>query len=326
MNTQLVLNVSPVIFEDADVDVEVLPYKSKEQFDSLRHKWRRTHFLRRSGGDQIVCVPLLRDAPEIGGQRSRISLREEPYLTSALVREALVSFCHRQNRPTPKYSPIIIPTKEQSFLVGTVSGITCPPWLVVNTKFVVATRVVKYGDGLAVPVVAIDVETQRKIDLKADELLALGLDLTGLYVGKAEAQPDDRLAPRFTVLGKVHSVDHASGRILLTDAKDDLESIEISDAVLEPSKASFNRCIEHVFGSHAGQAKGGLDARLSKERRGEERLRKLEGTRSSLNKKELELVPGVAFALGPFLSQERGDLPEPKVRLRRGRPESRHLA
>jgi hypothetical protein len=54
---KLVLNIAPILFEDAEIAVEVHPYTDKENLDSLRDRTRGTHVVRRDGGDRVLCVP-----------------------------------------------------------------------------------------------------------------------------------------------------------------------------------------------------------------------------------------------------------------------------
>jgi hypothetical protein len=64
--TQFVLNISPVEFDDAEVQVGVLPCESGEQLARLRLTHGATHVFRRAEGTRIEAVSFASLAPGFG--------------------------------------------------------------------------------------------------------------------------------------------------------------------------------------------------------------------------------------------------------------------
>jgi len=93
MSRRLVLNLSPIQFDNAEVRVGILEYQSKEQLQALRAAYFATHIFRRTG-KRLLCVPVVPEAPEIGGTFETIRLAEELYLCATLIRNALLN--HRK--------------------------------------------------------------------------------------------------------------------------------------------------------------------------------------------------------------------------------------
>ena len=61
------LNVSPVYFDNAEVRVGIVEYQGREHLRDLRSEHNATHVFYREEGTRILCVPVVPDAPEIGG-------------------------------------------------------------------------------------------------------------------------------------------------------------------------------------------------------------------------------------------------------------------
>ncbi len=302
MNTQLTLNVAPLAFEDAQVEVGILPYKGKQQLAALRSEYQGAYFLRRDG-EEITCVARQRDASLIGDSRRTIRLSAHPYLCAALAREALVSLCFDLGRPSPTFDPIRIPSSGENLLKVASEKVNCPDWLVVRTRFLAATRVMSFGSDTVFPAVTLDVDVPPSLDISCAELFAQGFDLQGLYVGCLDSQPDKRLAKRFRGVGRVCSVN--GEQLLLVDTRDESDSLELSKAVLDLDSTAFDRCLTHIFANEAGQVRRALEARLVTERNGANKLAKLRNVAQRLTERRLELVPGVTFRLEPFLSQRQ---------------------
>src|SRR6266511_1828067 len=310
MNTQLTLSVAPLAFEDAQVEVGILPYKGKQQLAALRSEYQGAYFLRRDG-EEITCVARQRDASLIGDSRRTIRLSAHPYLCAALAREALVSLCFDLGRPSPTFDPIRIPSSGENLLKVASEKVNCPDWLVVRTRFLAATRVMSFGSDTVFPAVTLDVDVPPSLDISCAELFAQGFDLQGLYVGCLDSQPDKRLAKRFRGVGRVCSVN--GEQLLLVDTRDESDSLELSKAVLDLDSTAFDRCLTHIFANEAGQVRRALEARLVTERNGANKLAKLRNVAQRLTERRLELVPGVTFRLEPFLSQRQNpQFPEVK--------------
>jgi len=63
----LLLNFSPLEFDDADVDAGMFSYGADgdEVLKKLRQNYWSTHVLRRNGPDEIAAVAVVADAPKL---------------------------------------------------------------------------------------------------------------------------------------------------------------------------------------------------------------------------------------------------------------------
>lgn len=305
--SRLLLNVSPILFEDSEVDAEVLPYLGHDQLAECRRKHRDTHLFKRNDASRMICVPLVPGAPSLGGEPIALSLGKSPHLIASLVRDAFVAYCATKGRPTPDYDPIVIPG-DVSHIGAVAKGVELPKWLIVRTKYLVSARVMRLGQDDQVPVVSLDVATQRRLDIKCSRLVEMGVDITGLYVGVRRPQDDRRLAPQFRTVGRVHEV--KGGRILLADTRDEMQSLSLAEAELDAGSEAFDRCFRHLFGNRADNLQRDLRAQIEEERLGPKRLERIERLRDRLEQVHLELLPGIPFHFGPLLSEKKGTLPK----------------
>ena len=72
---RLLLNVSPVVFDPALLDVETSPYVSAEHIREVRDRYAGTHIVFRIG-NELVVAPATADARPVGlGTHRIINLR-----------------------------------------------------------------------------------------------------------------------------------------------------------------------------------------------------------------------------------------------------------
>lgn len=106
LNTGLVLNVSPAVFNEAEVCVEIIEYQGREQLRELRSKHNTTHIFHRDGGSRILCIPFVPNAPEIGESSTTIQLQSNLSLAAALMRNALLNHFYHLRHQILTYHPI----------------------------------------------------------------------------------------------------------------------------------------------------------------------------------------------------------------------------
>ena len=104
----LLLNFSPLQFDDAEVDAGVFPYGADgdEVLKKLRQEHWATHVFRRDGPDEIVAVPVTADAPKLGNGSKKIRLKQNLGLTASLIRNSLLNYLSGLPRPVLNYDPI----------------------------------------------------------------------------------------------------------------------------------------------------------------------------------------------------------------------------
>lgn len=308
LNSGLVLNISPAVFNEAEVCVGVIEYQGREQLRELRSKHNTTHIFHRDGGSRILCIPFVPNAPEIGDSSTTIQLQSNLSPAAALMRNALLNHFHHLGHQILAYHPIkfIAEGSKNNILAASVpTGMQCPSWLALRPLYEMDVRVFRFDYRTPFIGLALDIRTSRIISKPCDELVDEGFPLTGLYVGRAIHGEDFRIAPRLELLGRVQKV--SEGLLWLNDERPGITSIEASNAVLEPRYAAFDLCLSHAFKGKAIQVKRTLGSRLTDIRSGPGRLKNLQVLIEHLAKLRLEIIPGVTFTLQSLLAQESAE-------------------
>lgn len=304
MSRRLVLNISPIEFNGAELLVGILEYQGRDQLQALRDAHYATHVFRRDGGTRLLCVPVVPEAPNITDTTETIRLLDNLYLCAALIRNALLNYLHQLGRTILGYDPVkfIANGSGEDLLAASVpSGIPCPPWLAVRPLYEVSVRVINLDRQQPFIGCALNVRTTRLITLNCNVLAAEGFPLDDLYVGRLIPRKDVRIAPRLELLGRVREV--KEGHLMLDDARPGIESVDASEVMLEPRSAAFERCLSHAFKTHTPRVEQALMERLEWQRSGPGRLEKLRRVITHLSGLRLQMVPGVAFTFQPFLAE-----------------------
>ena len=307
MNTHLVLNISPIDFKDAEIEVGILPYKDKDSLRDLRHN-HMTHLFRREGGTEVLSVPIVGDAPGIGDTFKKVCLKDNLWLSAALMRHALLNHLVSMPRKVYGYQPIefLADQTKNNFLArcSSARGVNLS-WLAICPLYEIDIRPLNLRNhGEDIIGLVLNVRTRKIIDRPCSELIGDGLSVDGFYVGQRVQPSDPRLSERLVLAGRIGSV--RDGVLELDDYRPDSEtSLPAAKAYLEPSWDAFDACLQHKFGSKASLVKEELEEVLMDFRSGPRRLENVRQaigyfTRSAL---DLEMVPGVSFQCQPLLEQ-----------------------
>lgn len=300
---KLTLNFAPIQFEDAEIDIGVIPYEGKEQLRTIRSNHSDTHLFHRDGR-QILSVAIVPEAPILGEKSVTIKLSEKLYLSAALVRHALIDFLCHLNRKVLKYHPIeFVADPQIDNLLDKVfpSDIQVPDWLSVCPRYIAAIRTVQFDRQPISLGLALDVRTKRRIELPCSVLIEKGIPLSGLYVGEFIQPSDRRLAPYLKLLGQVQSIE--GEQLILTDRRADIATVNASQVFLEPRREAFKRCLGYLYREQASAVEGALDRESAAFRRGPARLKRLEAVVKYLSDLTLEMLPGRSFSLQSFLTE-----------------------
>jgi hypothetical protein len=257
-------------------------------------------------GTEIVAVPFVKDAPQIGSQSRTEKLQENLWMVSALAQNSLVNHIHGLTRKLVKYSPVTFIANENLLSRAVPSGSVCPEWLSVCPLYEVDVRVFNFDRRPPFVGACLNVFTKRQITRTCEELLADGFSLVGHYVKKQLPPGDRRIQPGFALAGRVLSVE--GNTLRLDDHRVGEDSIEASDAVVEA--AAFDSVLRFVFGEAFDKITLKLDSLIDEFRQGEGRLKRLREIAAYFQKTPLEILPGITFRFGDFLSQaETGSFP-----------------
>jgi hypothetical protein len=314
VSRNLVLNIVPVQFDDADIVAGVLKFKDKDQLRALRKAHWQTHIFKRitsPESDEILAVQLDGKASTLGDQTRTVRLSENLGVTSNLIRSRLLRYFHESGSEIFDFAPIKVMSRKPSgmFLPQVApAGTTCPDWLAVSAMLEIDVRIIAFEKRPPFIGLVLNVRTVRRIRHTCDALLKDGLDLTGLYVAEAVDRDDPRITPRQHLLGRVTEVE--SGILKLSDCRDKKSEIAASSATLEASRDAFTRCVAHAFGNQAQLVEVALDTRLATARGGKWKQDRIREVFDNLSKAPNELLPGMKFMLERILNeQNNGEFP-----------------
>ena len=222
----LLLNFSPLQFDDATVDAGVFPYGAdgEDLLKKLRLEHWATHVFRRDGANEIVAVPVTADAPKIGSGSKKIRLKENLGLTSALIRNSLINYLSGLPRPVLNYDPIRFIAHDNILSSCLPAGTPCPEWLGVRLLYDMAIRPIYFFKHEPLIAAVFDVRTTRILDRTVADLLTDGFSPIGHYVAaRVSKNNDPRILPRPELVGRVESVN--GSMLTLADAKDERQSV-----------------------------------------------------------------------------------------------------
>src|SRR5665213_305814 len=123
----LILNFSPIHFEDQEISVGRLPYGTDgdETLKALRREHSGTHVFLREGAASIVGVPVVVGAPIIGKDES-IHLKEHLGVVAALIRNALLEGVSELGRQAGSYEPLRVRSSKDLLRLSCPHGVAPP--------------------------------------------------------------------------------------------------------------------------------------------------------------------------------------------------------
>jgi hypothetical protein len=303
----LILNFSPIHFEDQEISVGRLPYGTDgdETLKALRREHSGTHVFLREGAASIVGVPVVVGAPIIGKDES-IHLKEHLGVVAALIRNALLEGVSKLGRQARSYEPLRVRSSKDLLRLSCPHGVAPPSWLALHLLYEISIRAV-YFVGKEPFVAAIpSVQTERLVERTAAELIGDGMSLSGIYVGRSIASHDSRITDGFELLGRVTEVDGL--RLRLSDYRDGFDTVDAR--TVQPSRDAFAACLTHVFGVRATTISATLEQLRAAERTGPRHLERIKSIIASLRKRQHEMAPGVPFSFGPLLDDSCATFPQ----------------
>ena len=301
----LVLNFSPIQFDDREIRVGRLTYgqDGEQVLQGLRDGHYATHvFLRDS--DSILGVSVAADAPLIG-EPETILLKQHLRLAAALIRNTLLNGVARLGRTSLTYEPMKVISRKDLLRISCPQGIAPPNWLSVRLLYELAIRPMSFSGHGPFIAALLDVRTTRLIDRTAAELIGDGMCLDGIYVGQRVPSTDCRIAADFELVGCVRSVE--GSQLRLTDFRDGFETVDASK--VWPAKDALAACISHVFKECSPKITAALECERASLRQGPERLDRIRSVLDTLRKRQHEMAPGAPFTFGPLLDDSMPAFP-----------------
>jgi Piwi domain len=303
----LLLNFSPIEFDDAKIEAGLLPYDAdgEQRLTQLRQQHWSTHVFRRDGPDQIVAVPVVASAPTLGNRSKTIRLKENLGLTASLIRNSLLNYLVGLGRTVLNYDPIRFIARDDILRACVPSGIPCPDWLAVRLLYEAAVRPIYFFKHEPFIAAVFDVRTTRIIDRTVAALLQDGFSPVGYYVTtQVSKYQDTRIAAHLELVGKVAAV---NGSVLsLVDSKNDIPSIDAHHAWLE--KRAFPACLSHAFPPRDQSIASALEKARADLRSGPTRLQRINTIVQFFASRQHFASLGVSFRFAPLLTDSAREL------------------
>ncbi|WP_244148124.1 argonaute/piwi family protein [Syntrophobacter fumaroxidans] len=299
----MLLNFSPIEFEDTEIEPGFFPYGTdgEQVLKELRQQYRATHVFRRDGPDQIIAVPVVADAQRLGEKPKKIRLKENLGLTASLIRNSLINYLVGLPRIVTNYDAIRFIAQEDILHSSLPPGVTCPDWIGVRLLYEMAVRPIYFFRQEPFIAAVIDVRTTRILDRTVGELLENGFSPVGHYVAtRVSKYQDPRIAPRAELLGKVEAVE--ANTLALVDSKDHLQSVDANEVWLE--KRAFSACLAHAFQGKDQLIGSDLEKARADLRSGPTKLRRINSIVEFFASKQYFLAPGISFKFTPLLSDD----------------------
>lgn len=307
-----ILNVAPVLYNGANISIEKFTY-SEELFSEFQDKCRRTHLVKRSGND-IMLVPLTPDAPRQGGENATIDLRQDLSLVRSLATNSLFRTLLAENYWIYRVKPVSWLWLKGNLLDESLpQGVKSVKGLGVYVKWEVDFRVVDpLGNGSFVSM-NINISTAPRVAMSCQSLINSGFPLHGYYVGVPNSSKNPDLKPRFQTMGRVTAI-LDSGLIRLDDVKEGQPAeVDPIDVFLEPREDILEACVRYFYKEHASEVLANLQKKSAEYHIGDKKLTKLKTGLKDLQKLPLELLSGVPFQIGEFLTDKTATPPAPCI-------------
>lgn len=297
----LLLNFSPIEFEDAEIEASLFPYGTdgEQVLKQLRQQNWATHVFRRDGPDQIIAVPVVADAQKVGDGTKKIRIKENLGLTASLIRNSLINYLVGLPRTVLNFDPIRFVAQDDIFHSCLPSGLACPDWLGVRLLYDMAVRPIYFFKHKPFIAAVFDVRTTRILDRTVGELLKDGFSPVGHYVAtRVSKYQDPRIAPHAELVGKVEAVKGST--LVLVDSKDHIQSVDAHEVWIE--KRAFSAYLASAFQGNDQFIGATLEKARADLRFGPTKLHRINSVAEFFASKQYSLAPGISFKFSPLLS------------------------
>lgn len=313
MPQHLNLNAYRIHVPDTVVSAERLTFESGDALKELRSNNVGSHVCVRRGGN-IIAVPVVAGAPELGGEPTQISLLEDLGLSAWLWREAFLRHLRRLDRPIVNWRPVRFISMSngddllRSILDGKSKRIdSLRAWMYCRVRWSVDTRILRPSDGRPSLVAIASATSRREFQAPLSEMLAAGLNPNGLWVGTRIQSWDARLQPTLRLAGRVRRVDgdHVAiddGVNVQTRAANELFLAADSSAVETALRWASDRRAWMKWSRKLREAPKHVTE-------GGRYLKRLRRFGAHLAKNQLEITPGVSVRVDADLLAVEDELP-----------------
>lgn len=291
---ELILNAALISVPEKFVDVFVSPFTDSAGLKAIRSRYQEHYAILRRG-DTIVMLPVITGAPKpelMTVEKRRFD--EDLGLVAECVRKAILRKVKEMGRTVINRDPLCFLGESVNLLSKATNGSPVPVWLAVRPQIEICVRTVRTGKRSEL-VFVVDIRSTQRIELNCNELLNLGVELDGLYVGKPFPDCD-----KLQNLGRIQEIRGTTAK--LVDYREGNEEVSLTSVYLIPDKVSFDRCLTKVFGDERELITKNLKRVLAAFRAGPERFKRIEAVRKHFSDLSLEILPGLFWEIEQFHS------------------------
>ncbi|MBD8554581.1 hypothetical protein IFT84_08560 [Rhizobium sp. CFBP 8762] len=303
--SQLSLNFAPLnIVGNTSVQVGRQPFDAEHLAD-LRSDFVDSHVFHRSGiDDTIIDIPIVKDAQPLGNVHETLDLVNERRLWPTLLSASLLRAFGGlrdilSDRPVSVVGPV-----GRGYLIHP----ELPEWIQRRTLLRFDTRTT-YVDRKSTFGLVCETKLKSFINAPCSVLLEHEIPIVGRYVTVRMPASDPRVLPRLRLVGKVVSKE---GDILtLSDNAEGFETVNASEAYLEPRREIMEDCVNRLLGRSARGVLDEAERQAALFHSGPGRQGQIaEALKYLRQKANLEAVPGANFVVGDLLSNRSKSFPK----------------
>jgi len=303
--SQLSLNFAPLnLIGNTSVLVGRQPFDA-ERLTDLRAEFSGSHVFHRSGmDDTIIDIPIVKDAVPLGNVLESIDLLRERRLWPTLLSASLLRVFGGvrdivSDRPVSVVGPV-----SRGYLLHH----ELPDWIQRRTLLRFETRTI-HLEGKSTLGIVCETKLKSFIAAPCSVLLNHGIPLQGRYVTIRQPGTDPRLLARVRLVGRVVAVE--GDRLILTDSAEGYETVQTSEAFLEPRREIMEDCVNRLLGRRARVVLDEAERQAALYHSGPGRRDQIADALKYLREKaNLEAVPGANFAVGDLLSSRSSSFPK----------------
>lgn len=266
------------------------PYDDK-RLSELRASIGTTHAVLRDRSD-ILCIPY---EPDTLAAHENIRLSDHPHIVQHLLRDWVFRNLARHHPRRLKGGSVrYVSDRPSANLLTTVlpTNTTIPPSVGQRIATDFHVRRIHSTKGPPLFAILIDVNTSITIDCTVAELLALGVNVIGLYVLRVH---ETSTGPTRRLAGRVRAIDGTS--LLLEDHEPHTSTLSTATAWLEPRREHLERIIRAITGSAADRTMNALHASASQRLHGLARIKMIDDWVASLRRHPAILAQRIPITL-----------------------------
>jgi hypothetical protein len=319
----LTLGIAPVVFSADTFRIGRLKPAEDGSLRELRKEYGKTHAFRYDSRDGMIANVAVRPGDQPIGQLSDAAVSEHLLLLAEAIEHQLRHWLSCSRTILRRYRPLVCLGSRDRLLATALKelGVQAPdPRLDVVAKWSFDLRLIASMDPDEPPWLGLvaDVGTSNIIDIPVAELMQLGFEPRGAYVGVIGDAEDSVSASRLRLLGRVTGIEGAT--LILDDMREDAVSdrVAAADVLLEPRREILETVVGCIHPDTVGQALEKLRRIRAPYLNGDKKLEKIRRTIEQMNRSlegrgakalNLTLGGGLSARFGPLLFQADARFP-----------------